>query len=115
MSWPWGEWEAEDPEILAVAEKFIFANCYNPQVAGSILAQSGQCQVSETYNWRGFVVFAFLINLYENLKRLDVRVYKSRLATSLDGIALSSSPPPHASKIQGYSSTWRGLRARNRW
>ncbi|MEG4279971.1 hypothetical protein QUA62_21210 [Microcoleus sp. MON1_C1] len=48
MSLPWGEWEAEDPEILAVAEKFIFANCYNPQVAGSILAQSGQCQVSET-------------------------------------------------------------------
>ncbi|MBD1884818.1 transposase [Microcoleus vaginatus] len=49
MSLPWGEWEAEDPEILAVAEKFIFANCYNPQVAGSILAESGQqCQVSET-------------------------------------------------------------------
>ncbi|WP_341737391.1 hypothetical protein [Microcoleus sp. CAWBG640] len=40
--------DAEDPEILAVAEKFVIANCYNPQVAGNILAQSGQCQVSET-------------------------------------------------------------------
>jgi len=47
----WGEWDAENPEILAVAEKIIFANCYNPQVAGSLLAQSGSrppCQVSET-------------------------------------------------------------------
>lgn len=47
----WGEWDAENPEILAVAEKFIFANCYNPQVAGSLLAESGSrppCQVSET-------------------------------------------------------------------
>lgn len=34
MNLPWGEWDAEDPEILAVAEKFILANCYNPQVAG---------------------------------------------------------------------------------
>lgn len=51
MCLPWGEWDAENPEILAVAEKFIFANCYNAQVAGSILAQSGSrppCQVSET-------------------------------------------------------------------
>jgi len=45
---PWGEWEAQDPEILAVAEKFVFANCYNPQIAGNILSELGQCQVSET-------------------------------------------------------------------
>lgn len=48
MCLPWGEWEAEDPEILAIAEKFVIANCYNPQVAGNILAELGQCQVSET-------------------------------------------------------------------
>jgi len=57
MSLPWGEWDAENPEILAVAEKFIFANCYNPQVAGQILqkttrkpkeSEDCQCQVSET-------------------------------------------------------------------
>ena len=40
MSLPWGEWDAENPEILAVAEKFIFANCYNPQVAGQILQET---------------------------------------------------------------------------
>jgi putative transposase len=54
---PWGEWDAEKPEILAVAEKFVFANCYNPQVAGQILQETTrkpkesedcQCQVSET-------------------------------------------------------------------
>jgi hypothetical protein len=52
-----GKWDAENPEILAVAEKFVFANCYNPQVAGQILQQTteippprddSQCQVSET-------------------------------------------------------------------
>jgi putative transposase len=57
MCLPWGEWLVENPEILAVAEKFILANCYNPQVAGQILQQTtvrgpqtddSQCQVSET-------------------------------------------------------------------
>ena len=57
MCLPWGEWLMENPEILAVAEKFILANCYNPQIAGQILQQStergvetddSQCQVSET-------------------------------------------------------------------
>jgi putative transposase len=57
MCLPWGEWDAENPEILAVAEKFILANCYNPQIAGQILQQTterpphtddSQCQVSET-------------------------------------------------------------------
>ena len=33
MSLPWDNWEVDDTEITAVAEKFIFANCYNPQVA----------------------------------------------------------------------------------
>ncbi len=33
----WEEWEASNPEILEVADKFIFANCYNPKVAGDIL------------------------------------------------------------------------------
>ncbi len=26
-------WEVDDIKITAVAEKFVFANCYNPQVA----------------------------------------------------------------------------------
>jgi putative transposase len=33
----WEEWEANSPEIVEVSDQFIFANCYNPQVAGSIL------------------------------------------------------------------------------
>lgn len=36
MRLPWDNWEATNPEIIAVAEKFVFANCYNPQVAGMI-------------------------------------------------------------------------------
>ncbi len=30
MSLPWAEWEASDPEVFRVAEKFVLANCYNP-------------------------------------------------------------------------------------
>ncbi len=33
MKLPWDTWEADNPEITAVAEKFVMANCYNPQVA----------------------------------------------------------------------------------
>lgn len=33
MSLPWNNWEVDDTEIIAVAEKFIFANCYNPTAA----------------------------------------------------------------------------------
>jgi putative transposase len=36
----WEEWEASSPEIIEVADQFIFANCYNPQVAGSILQKN---------------------------------------------------------------------------
>jgi hypothetical protein len=36
----WEEWEANSPEIIEVADQFIFANCYNPQVAGSILQKN---------------------------------------------------------------------------
>ena len=35
---PWADWEAENPEIPEVAEKLILANCYNPQIAGNLLA-----------------------------------------------------------------------------
>lgn len=35
MCLPWDSWEVDDTEITAVAEKFVFANCYNPQVAGA--------------------------------------------------------------------------------
>jgi len=53
---PWGELEVSG-EVIEVAEKFIFANCYNPQIAGQILQKTtenepetddSECQVSET-------------------------------------------------------------------
>jgi hypothetical protein len=37
---PWGDWEANSSEIVEVADKFVFANCFNPQVAGSILQKN---------------------------------------------------------------------------
>jgi putative transposase len=46
MALPWAQWEAPDSEVQAVAEKFVFANCYNQQAAGVMLGQ--QCQVSES-------------------------------------------------------------------
>ena len=36
---PWGELEVSG-EVIEVAEKFIFANCYNPQIAGQILQKT---------------------------------------------------------------------------
>ncbi|WP_223278498.1 hypothetical protein, partial [Nostoc sp. 'Peltigera membranacea cyanobiont' 232] len=42
MQLPWDTWEASNPEIVDVAEKFIFANCYNPQVAGMIFRNHNQ-------------------------------------------------------------------------
>jgi len=37
MRLPWDEWEASNEEVENVACKFIFANCYNPQIASIIL------------------------------------------------------------------------------
>ena len=45
MSLPWDEWQASNPEIVAVAEKFIFANCYSQKIAGEILQR---CSTQET-------------------------------------------------------------------
>jgi hypothetical protein len=42
---PWDTREFVNPEVEAVAEKFIFANCYNPKVAGNILRREG-CSTS---------------------------------------------------------------------
>jgi putative transposase len=30
---PWATWEADNPEIEAVAEKFVMANCYDAKIA----------------------------------------------------------------------------------
>jgi putative transposase len=58
---PWDNWEAKNEEIEQVAEKFIFANCYNPQFVGSVLQNShytysndedDQYQVSESCRLR---------------------------------------------------------------
>jgi putative transposase len=38
MALPWAQWEAPDSEVQAVAEKFVFANCYNQQAAGVMLS-----------------------------------------------------------------------------
>ena len=42
MRLPWDNWEETNPEIVEVAEKFIFANCYNSQVAGVIFQNHSQ-------------------------------------------------------------------------
>ncbi|MEH2240220.1 hypothetical protein [Nostoc sp.] len=42
MQLPWDTWEANNPEIVDVAEKFIFANCYNSQVAVMIFRDHSQ-------------------------------------------------------------------------
>ncbi|MEH2335949.1 hypothetical protein [Nostoc sp.] len=42
MRLPWDSWEASNPEIVDVAEKFIFANCYNLQVARMIFRDHSQ-------------------------------------------------------------------------
>jgi putative transposase len=34
MSLPWNQWEASDPEIQAIAQKFVLANCYELVVPG---------------------------------------------------------------------------------
>ena len=33
MRLPWDDWEVDQSEITQVAEKFVFANCYNRQAA----------------------------------------------------------------------------------
>lgn len=45
MAFPWAQWETLDSEVQQVAEKFVFANCYNQQAAGVMMQQ---CQVSES-------------------------------------------------------------------
>ncbi|NEQ26285.1 MAG: hypothetical protein F6K28_46055 [Microcoleus sp. SIO2G3] len=45
MALPWAQWETPDSQVQQVAEKFVFANCYNQQAAGVIMQQR---QVSET-------------------------------------------------------------------
>lgn len=47
MLLPWAQWEAPEGEVHEVADKFVLANCFNPQIA-SLALGLGQCQVSET-------------------------------------------------------------------
>jgi hypothetical protein len=61
--------QTENPEIPEVAEKFILANCYNPQIAGNLLARR-QCQVSETQTPHDFVDFTSFTILNKNLNPL---------------------------------------------
>ncbi|MEA5623172.1 hypothetical protein [Nostoc sp. UHCC 0251] len=72
MRLPWDEWEANNGDIEKVAEKFIFANCYNSQFVASVLQKQGedeeeaQC-LSESQNPQGFVEKEVLTNLLKNL------------------------------------------------
>ena len=54
MSLLWDEWQATNPEIVAVAEKFMFANCYSQKIAGEILRRCST-QEAETRGdfWEG--------------------------------------------------------------
>jgi putative transposase len=40
MRLPWDDWEEASDEVKAVAEKFVFANCYNPQFASVVLQEN---------------------------------------------------------------------------
>jgi len=35
MGSPWAVWDGTNPEIRKVADRFIFANAYNPQAAAA--------------------------------------------------------------------------------
>jgi len=45
MLLPWAQWEAPEGEVHEVADKFVLANCFNPQIASLAL---GRCQVWST-------------------------------------------------------------------
>ncbi|ELS03668.1 transposase [Xenococcus sp. PCC 7305] len=40
LSLPWNDWEKNSSEIREVAEKFVIANCYNPQIAAQFFNDS---------------------------------------------------------------------------
>jgi len=40
MKLPWAESEVNSSEIREVAERFVIANCYNPQVAAQFFNNS---------------------------------------------------------------------------
>ncbi|MDB9496342.1 hypothetical protein PN441_06815 [Spirulina major CS-329] len=47
-SLPWDQREVMNPAVIAVAEKFILANCYNPKVAGAMLRKSCSTEFVES-------------------------------------------------------------------
>ncbi len=51
-------------------EKFVLANCYNPQVAGNLQARKSQYQVSETDTQHDFVDFDYLRIFNKNFQPL---------------------------------------------
>jgi len=36
----WDDWEEASDEVKVVAEKFVLANCYNPQFASIVLQEN---------------------------------------------------------------------------
>ena len=46
MNLPWNNWEATDPEIQEVADKFVMANCYDPQRRSARYRKPGNLETS---------------------------------------------------------------------
>jgi putative transposase len=37
LTLPWDDWEVNNEEIEKVSSKFVLANCYNPEIASTVL------------------------------------------------------------------------------
>ncbi|WP_414542851.1 MULTISPECIES: hypothetical protein [Nostocaceae] len=46
MNLPWNTWEATDPEIQKVADKFVMANCYQPPGGSARYRKPGNLETS---------------------------------------------------------------------
>lgn len=46
MNLPWNTWEATDPEIQKVADKFVMANCYDPERGSARYRKPGNIETS---------------------------------------------------------------------
>ncbi len=46
MNLPWNKWEATDPEIQEVADKFVMANCYDPARGSARYRKPGNLETS---------------------------------------------------------------------
>jgi putative transposase len=52
MRLPWDDWEKASDEVKAVAEKFVLANCYNPQFASVVLQENQENPLGRSDRYR---------------------------------------------------------------